>query len=1096
MSDQITLSLLRKLLESPTESATLDFKEILDLSRSRDRVEFAKDVLAMANTAGGHIIVGVEDSTRQKVGLVEALQVHLREPKDINDKLRKYTGGYITVASALHRLDDENASPTLAIIYVPRAAFKINAHDDGVYQDPANPDKQKWVFRKGDVYVRKGDASVKVETPADLWVAPALLDPTSAQRTVDQCSERFSEALARELPPILPNESADEVCGQNLIGKLLGPQDYLVLGSSGLGKSVHLRQLCLGALRQQRVPIFAACKHYRGGLLFDLLEFEAKRFSTAEVPVLLEAAELERRPVILVLDGLNEAEGYVRELFREIEALKLRFPLRVVLSSQTEDLPIENLRPEVVVLTPLSKSHKRFIYCHNAEMVLSDKVDHFCAGFSNGYDLALAGRCHRSTSHGLTRVELYERYCRRALPQHTSVSEALARELAGRMAGELTTFLPRHEFERHSEQFMADHDSPLTVLDQFKGSRLVRLTDDTFSFEHDLLFDYLRAEGVRRKPGPLDMGELAKPKNQSLIAFLMPRFADEPILRTMLGLISNSRAYREVFAGYCGEAARRLLISDCSALIELGISDLPNTTMNWGSDELRETLPIFSLKLTGGHAWTDYELRLMDAMTVGLDIPVLLNKFLQLLKMTEWHLGEISASDSQGNRAGSVWATIVGQLGLVKQQDILLFQVASRLRDRAMDERHANRDPLLEGLWGEGHKEPSSHFAIAILLEQYVGPKSSDDLTVDFVELIRRAWSTKIYHLRLNTLHLLHQSHWRLELYRPDLLPPVRELLSSLSCKNIMLGSVLVEVQVLYDIIHPSFEEGQIVGEMRQVLTDSVNAPVADQSRISEVAIGLIANMFEDVFEGAYVVAFESLSQSEQVSLLCLAARSDRRSFHKVWILNRLLEMGDESALPVFRKYASHIDTKSNAPHEAAGAFGLGIAGCARFGSALAPFVGLATSEHQAWEIIGQILFLTCRGRFTDVWDHEGISKLWLRLRNRAPLAAMDALYRLSSGLHVAFEGPATDSFDLISKWGTYCESLLTDGLARRDQLTSVFDFGGAKDTALVRFIIESLGKVGGTSSIPALKQIADDQTYGDLAILAIHKIRSRSAQS
>jgi predicted HTH transcriptional regulator len=71
------------LLDSPCETANLDFKETLDLTNSRDRVELAKDVLAMANSGGGHIVVGVEDVTRQ-VGISEEAPAALRDAKTVN----------------------------------------------------------------------------------------------------------------------------------------------------------------------------------------------------------------------------------------------------------------------------------------------------------------------------------------------------------------------------------------------------------------------------------------------------------------------------------------------------------------------------------------------------------------------------------------------------------------------------------------------------------------------------------------------------------------------------------------------------------------------------------------------------------------------------------------------------------------------------------------------------------------------------------------------------------------------------------------------------------------------------------------------------
>lgn len=248
--------------------------------------------------------------------------------------------------------------------------------------------------------------------------------------------------------------------------------------------------------------------------------------------------------------------------------------------------------------------------------------------------------------------------------------------------------------------------------------------------------------------------------------------------------------------------------------------------------------------------------------------------------------------------------------------------------------------------------------------------------------------------------------------------------------------------------------------------------------------------MFEDIFEGAYIEAFDALPPQEQVSLLCLAARSERSDFYSEWILHRLLDLGDAAALPVFELYASRINGDSMSPQHAAGAFGLGVAGCARLKSKPTSFAGLPTQEHAAWRIVGQILFWTLRAQSTSTPDISMISTLWIQLRNEAPLAAVDALFQLVNGLKLILEETDVRPFDLIAQWPTESEPLLQDSLANRMRLTSIFGFGGAKDMGLIKYLIESLGKIGSKSSIGMLKEISDDPRYSEAAIVAIHKIR------
>lgn len=66
----MNLHKLRQLLKND-EGFKLDFKRDLHLEMESEKKEFVKDVIAIANTAGGrgYIIFGIEDQTRQIVGL-------------------------------------------------------------------------------------------------------------------------------------------------------------------------------------------------------------------------------------------------------------------------------------------------------------------------------------------------------------------------------------------------------------------------------------------------------------------------------------------------------------------------------------------------------------------------------------------------------------------------------------------------------------------------------------------------------------------------------------------------------------------------------------------------------------------------------------------------------------------------------------------------------------------------------------------------------------------------------------------------------------------------------------------------------------------
>lgn len=340
---ELSLDRLMSLLDSPCETGTLDFKETADLTHCRDRVELAKDVLAMANSGGGYIVIGVEDASRRQVGISEGVSAALRDAKTVNDQLKKYCGRYIKVLVAQHEIQHPaEGSIRLALIRVPAATMeKVPAQDNGVYPDPTDPAKQKWVFRRGDIYVRKGDESVKVETPEDLRLGQpsgsSELQIEAARDAVRAYGQRLERSLSAALPPLLPSEAPEEVCGESLIHALLAPRDFLLLGPSGRGKSFHLKHLCLAALNQNELPVLVRAGRYRGeDDLADLVDYRVALFSPENDKTLLRASSLCGFRPLLVIDGLNECQPRLEELLGEIQAFQLRHSCRIIMASQTD----------------------------------------------------------------------------------------------------------------------------------------------------------------------------------------------------------------------------------------------------------------------------------------------------------------------------------------------------------------------------------------------------------------------------------------------------------------------------------------------------------------------------------------------------------------------------------------------------------------------------------------------------------------------------------------------------------------------------------------------------------------------------------------
>lgn len=157
----ITKTEIRKLIEEGQEGPTLDFKEDLTLESEKDKAEFVKDVLALANTGGtAHIITGVEDKTWKPLGIKTA---HTAE--QLNDILK------------------DKCDPPLRVEYVEKDILHhkvgvIEINGDNPPYIVAVPDRFGGIIERGTIFIRSFNKNEGARrTDLDQMYAPKYATP-------------------------------------------------------------------------------------------------------------------------------------------------------------------------------------------------------------------------------------------------------------------------------------------------------------------------------------------------------------------------------------------------------------------------------------------------------------------------------------------------------------------------------------------------------------------------------------------------------------------------------------------------------------------------------------------------------------------------------------------------------------------------------------------------------------------------------------------------------------------------------------------------------------------------------------------------------
>lgn len=147
----VTEERLAFLLQLGTESPFHDYKSSLDLGKTREVLEFTKDVAAFSDQ-GGWIVVGADSNGRATSETVIEADW---DGSKVSSKLAKYLSPGYRIFTAIHQMG-QNEFVLIQILPHPDGACVFLA--DGI-PPHENGKAQKAVFRQGDVYTRIGQDS-------------------------------------------------------------------------------------------------------------------------------------------------------------------------------------------------------------------------------------------------------------------------------------------------------------------------------------------------------------------------------------------------------------------------------------------------------------------------------------------------------------------------------------------------------------------------------------------------------------------------------------------------------------------------------------------------------------------------------------------------------------------------------------------------------------------------------------------------------------------------------------------------------------------------------------------------------------------------
>lgn len=168
----------RYLLDCRSECEWLDYKESLKLDNDSDLCAFAKDVLAFKNVGGGYLLVGIKDKSWEQIGLSNPFPY---DSKQLRDKILRATGLTLEIDVVSHSVGFDATTRHFPLILV-RSSRKRSKRRSPTVCGKDFCSNLPFGLRRGEIFLRRGDSTVKIDTQAEL---EELLDRLEEQADED-----------------------------------------------------------------------------------------------------------------------------------------------------------------------------------------------------------------------------------------------------------------------------------------------------------------------------------------------------------------------------------------------------------------------------------------------------------------------------------------------------------------------------------------------------------------------------------------------------------------------------------------------------------------------------------------------------------------------------------------------------------------------------------------------------------------------------------------------------------------------------------------------------------------------------------------------
>ncbi|WP_406244157.1 hypothetical protein [Streptomyces anulatus] len=901
----------------------------------------------------------------------------------------------------------------------------------------------------------------------DLGGAPRA----AAARILDDCLRRMTDHLDAGLDPMVALTLRVEVGGETFdsseLADRIGQGRHLhLVAPSGFGKTHLLNHVAVALQQRQSFPVVIKAGLYGEDGLETLLDHSLAIYSTARAAELFLGAQALGRPVVLLVDGLNECPANLRSrLVGELNALCLREPVTVVTAAQLPIEAPEPLRGELLrVQAPDTEQRAAILRTHGA----ADPDEAMYALFTTPFELGIAARLTGELPRDTGRGVLLDAYVRERLADtaHPTEVRDVLRQWALAMDSRLASSIMEGEAERIALRVSS------AVAHAAMTSPLVIVERQRVSFVHELYHRLLAAEALVLRTDDNDelVRDLSTPRHADLIEFAVSLATDAGAVRQILAGLPNSGVFKLALQGRLGPLAEEVADAEARRLLADVRRAMAGAAVHFG-ERHRYTLTVDAY-------WGAYENAVFEAVGKALYSRPFLDEVVGVLQATDAAFSRATQAEPQED-----YETLPYLIGCALQRIALpergSLPAAALLTAASSWPRDPRRIPSEELIRLAASVE-SDAYAVGWLACLLVGLANDPDVVRSAPRLAHTCWDSGAYHVRLAVIGMATYVRSAADDATRE---EMGEFLRGLKPAHLGLSSAVVEAESLYGLVQPVETAKSVSARIHAILAEESN-PWAP-----EFAYGIISSQFEDVIAAPYFEAIEGLTLGTRHRLLALAARYSEPIVDAAWILKELIAADQAVALPAFTYWATRLDATALSMQDEVASHLLGIAGCARHGYPLPPLAGHEGPAGDAWQCYGEILWYLSNTELTDGEVERQCASLWQRLRLDLADAAADPLYWMD----LVHDTHAREVYQVIvDRFPDRVRTVLEYALAHRDRRIALEDAWAFKNRDQ-RFI-QMLASVGDAGTVRRLTVLTDDPKLGRDAVMAIRHLGKADA--